>query len=137
MVRLSGRPDGGKRRRGGSDPQGQQSAHYDCDADVYIQPHREDAVGQPARAPRAVDASTGRERWALIAPEFFSASTKFQRQKDSDTTAIRIKYPSWEALATERKDYFWDGSIGIYQNADNTDIKIFPTMRRGGGGGSP
>ena len=81
---------------------------------------------------RAVDASTGRERWALIAPEFFSASTKFQRQKDSDTTAIRIKYPSWEALATERKDYFWDGSIGIYQNADNTDIKIFPTMRRGG-----
>jgi Tfp pilus tip-associated adhesin PilY1 len=30
------------------------------------------------------------------------------------------------------KDYFFDGSIGAFQNLDNTKVWIYPSMRRGG-----
>src|SRR5687768_17862546 len=32
----------------------------------------------------------------------------------------------------QKKDYFFDGTSGLYQNADNSQVWIFPTMRRGG-----
>lgn len=78
---------------------------------------------------RAVDASTGKERWALVAPEFYS---KFQRMHDNSPL---VSYPT---IATDitpapvAKDYFFDGSMGVYQNADNTKVWIYPAMRRGG-----
>jgi len=78
---------------------------------------------------RAVDASTGKERWALVAPEFYS---KFQRMHDNSPL---VSYPT---IATDitpapvAKDYFFDGSMGVYQNADNSSVWIFPSMRRGG-----
>ena len=81
---------------------------------------------------RAVDATTtgsqGRERWAYVAPEFYS---KFQRQKDN---VPLVSYPSIVALGTPSlpKDYFFDGSIGIFQNKDNSKVWIYPTQRRGG-----
>ncbi|MBP0635029.1 PilC/PilY family type IV pilus protein [Cupriavidus sp. AcVe19-6a] len=78
---------------------------------------------------RAVDSTTGAERWAFIAPEFFS---KFQRLKDNSPL---IDYPTTPAGVTPTpipKDYFFDGSIGVYQSANNSSVWIYPTMRRGG-----
>ena len=81
---------------------------------------------------RAVDATNagaqGKERWALIGPEFFP---KLQRLKDNQPL---VSYPSVVALGLPslRKDYFFDGSTGLYQTGDNSRVWIYPTQRRGG-----
>lgn len=76
---------------------------------------------------RAVDAGTGRERWAYVAPEHYS---KYQRLHDNRPL---VSYPNVDpALSPAPKDYFFDGSFGIYQNIDNSKVWIFPSMRRGG-----
>lgn len=79
---------------------------------------------------RAVQASTGRELWSFVAPEHF---TKLGRLLNNSPI---IKYPGDFSVGPEPKDYFFDGSTGVFQsfNADNTVSKalIFPTMRRGG-----
>ena len=79
---------------------------------------------------RAVDAATGKERWAFVAPEFFP---RLQRLKDNSPLI------SYAGMATgaitpapTAKDYFFDGAIGVYQNADNSKVWIYPAMRRGG-----
>src|SRR4029077_2869802 len=46
-----------------------------------------------------------------------------------------INYPSMPAGLTPApasKDYYFDGSIGVYQSANNSSVWIYPTMRRGG-----
>ncbi|MES2206271.1 MAG: PilC/PilY family type IV pilus protein [Pseudomonadota bacterium] len=78
---------------------------------------------------RAVNASTGQEQWAFVAPEFFS---KLQRQSDNSPLVSYPNLPSGLIPTPTPKDYFFDGSTGIYQNADNTNVWIYPTMRRGG-----
>jgi Tfp pilus tip-associated adhesin PilY1 len=35
-------------------------------------------------------------------------------------------------VAPTKKDYFFDGSAGLFQNKDNSLIWVFPSMRRGG-----
>ncbi|HAT32628.1 MAG TPA: hypothetical protein DCW29_17840 [Janthinobacterium sp.] len=78
---------------------------------------------------RAIDASSGRERWAFIAPEFFPTLSRLMSNNPL------INYPGMSASLTPtptRKDYYFDGSIGLYQNSDNTKVWIYPTMRRGG-----
>ena len=78
---------------------------------------------------RAVNAANGTERWAFVAPEFFSRLSRIRNNSP------RISYPgmSDEFIPTPRpKDYFFDGSIGVYQNASNSKVWIFPSMRRGG-----
>jgi len=78
---------------------------------------------------RAVDSATGAERWAFIAPEFFG---KLQRLMDNSPL---INYPTTPAGVTPTpipKDYFFDGSIGVYQSINNSKVWIYPTMRRGG-----
>ena len=77
---------------------------------------------------RAVDASNGKERWAFVAPTHYS---KLQRLKEN-TPAVDYKLGTVGATA---KDYFFDGSIGIYQAAaegTNPPVWIYPTQRRGG-----
>ncbi len=76
----------------------------------------------------ALNGSTGEERWAFIAPEFFP---KLQRLKDNTPL---ISYPSIVSLGltSAPKDYFFDGSFGIYQKKDNSKVWIYPTQRRGG-----
>lgn len=78
---------------------------------------------------RAVDADTGRERWAFVAPEHFS---RFQRLMDNSPLIYYPGMPGGITPTPTRKDYFFDGSIGLYQNADNTKVWIYPSMRRGG-----
>lgn len=76
---------------------------------------------------RAVDAATGKERWAFIAPEHYG---KFQRLKDN---APAVAFPGFVATpAPQRKDYFFDGSTGLYQSAGNSRVWIYPSQRRGG-----
>ncbi|MBK4735022.1 pilus assembly protein [Noviherbaspirillum pedocola] len=79
---------------------------------------------------RAIDASNGAERWAFIAPEFFG---KLQRLQ---TNSPLIAYPgmltSGITPTPTSKDYFFDGPIGLYQNADSSKVWIYPSMRRGG-----
>jgi Tfp pilus tip-associated adhesin PilY1 len=75
----------------------------------------------------AVDAASGIERWSFVAPEFFG---RLARLKDN---APLVRYPTMSPeLSASPKDYYFDGSTGLYQNADNSKVWIFPTMRRGG-----
>lgn len=79
---------------------------------------------------RAVNAQTGQEQWAFVAPEFYSRLNRLKTQSPL------ILYPneptSGVSPTPTKKDYFWDGSLGLYQNADNSKIWIYPSMRRGG-----
>ena len=79
---------------------------------------------------RAVNAATGAERWAFVAPEFYP---RLQRLKDNSPL---INYPGMLSSSITPtptgKDYFFDGAIGVYQNADNSKVWIYPGMRRGG-----
>jgi len=73
----------------------------------------------------------GGELWGLILPEFYG---KLNRQR-SDTPVLKL--PSTNAaLNPAPKDYFVDGSPGVYQqlNADGTVNKsyLYLSMRRGG-----
>jgi Tfp pilus tip-associated adhesin PilY1 len=78
---------------------------------------------------RAVNADTGVERWSLVAPEFYTRLARLQ------SNSPRVSYPNLPAGITPTptpKDYFFDGSTGLYQNADSSKVWIFPSMRRGG-----
>jgi len=77
---------------------------------------------------RALNAGTGVERWAFVAPEFFPRLSRLK----SNTPLVA--YPNMPALDIEpvKKDYFFDGSTGVYQDAASTKVWIYPTMRRGG-----
>ena len=79
---------------------------------------------------RAVEAKTGKELWSFLAPEHYS---KFTRLFENNPY-VRF-FGDSNAFSTP-KDYFFDGSIGVYQtfnsNGTSKDAWIFPTMRRGG-----
>ncbi len=78
---------------------------------------------------RAISGASGKELWAFIAPEHHG---KLKRLHDNSPI---IKYPSTPTGITptpQPKDYFFDGSAGILQNADSSKVWIYPTMRRGG-----
>jgi type IV pilus assembly protein PilY1 len=79
---------------------------------------------------RAINAKTGEERWSFIAPEFFP---RLARLKDQIPL---VAYPFPKSITPTPtptpKDYFFDGSTGVYQTADNAKVYIFPSMRRGG-----
>ena len=79
---------------------------------------------------RAVRGADGKELWSFIAPEHHA---KLRRLHDQSPL---VMYASMTApLPTPTptsKDYFFDGSAGLFQNADNSKIWMYPSMRRGG-----
>jgi Tfp pilus tip-associated adhesin PilY1 len=78
---------------------------------------------------RSVDAASGTERWSFVAPEFFS---RLARLKDNSPL---VSYPNLSSAISPSptpKDYFFDGSLGLYQNTDSSKVWIFASMRRGG-----
>jgi len=79
---------------------------------------------------RAVKASTGQELWSFVAPEHYA---KLQRLYDN---APNVRFFGDSSVGSNPKDYFFDGSTGVYQsfNADGTSntAYVFPSMRRGG-----
>lgn len=90
---------------------------------------------------RAINANssasaTGQEMWAFVAPEFWSGSANSSRLGRLASNQPLISYPGMNTTglspAPTPKDYFFDGSIGLYQNANNSRVWIFPVMRRGG-----
>ena len=78
----------------------------------------------------AVRGSDGKELWAFFAPEHHHKLRRLWRNEPL------IFYPDMEepfpSPTPTRKDYFFDGSAGLFQNADDTKILVFPSMRRGG-----
>jgi hypothetical protein len=74
--------------------------------------------------------SEGTELWGFIAPETYS---RLFRQKDNGTTTALINFPGVSgSVAKAPKDYFFDGSIGVYQKSSTGTVWIYPSMRRGG-----
>ena len=74
----------------------------------------------------------GNELWGFIAPETFS---RLYRLKDNGGTTNLIPFPADTVSGTvaagyARKDYFFDGGIGVYQK--DATVWIYPSMRRGG-----
>lgn len=78
---------------------------------------------------RAINAATGQEQWAFVAPEFYS---RLNRLKTQSPLILYPNQPAGIVPTPTKKDYFFDGPIGLYQNANNSNIWIYPTMRRGG-----
>ena len=80
---------------------------------------------------RAIDAATGTENWSFVPPESYAY---LQRLMDN-TPAVQTPYPTPPnqiAAPGSAPDFYFDGSTGVYQNADNSKVWIYPTMRRGG-----
>jgi type IV pilus assembly protein PilY1 len=87
---------------------------------------------------RAVKAEDGRELWSFIAREHFDKLARLYRNEpkirffgDGAVGQFEVGDEVRE-FQLERKDYFFDGSIGLLQNENNTRIWIYPSMRRGG-----
>ena len=89
---------------------------------------------------RAVNANTGAELWAFIAPEFYnpapvvppSTPTGFARLLYNSPQISFPNMPSGITPTPVPKDYYFDGSMGLYQATSNSSVVIYPTMRRGG-----
>jgi Tfp pilus tip-associated adhesin PilY1 len=75
---------------------------------------------------RAIKSNTGQELWSFVAPEHYG---KFLRLKQNTPL---VKYFGDTAPGLVRRDYFFDGGTGLYQNQANTEFRIFTTQRRGG-----
>jgi Tfp pilus tip-associated adhesin PilY1 len=76
-----------------------------------------------------IRASDGTEKWSFIAPEHHAKLKRLFENKP------KISGPGVSNLLSPTpipKDYFFDGSLGLYQNADNSKVWIFPSQRRGG-----
>lgn len=71
----------------------------------------------------------GNEYWGFIAPETYLelSRLKINTQKINFPTVASSLTPTPKA-----KDYFFDGSIGVFQRASTGNVWIYPTMRRGG-----
>ena len=82
------------------------------------------------RAVKAGDASTdGVEKWAFVAPEHYSTLGRLYNNSPV------IKFPTTNMAITPtptKRDYFFDGNIGVYQSPDLSTTHLFVTMRRGG-----
>jgi type IV pilus assembly protein PilY1 len=76
---------------------------------------------------RAIKGQTGQELWSFVAPDHHA---KLKRLYANNPI---IQYPNQPIdPAAQKKDYFFDGSLGIYQNADNSKVWVYASMRRGG-----
>jgi len=77
----------------------------------------------------AVDSGSGIERWSFLAPEFLARMYRLY----ANTPLVRYANIGSGIVPTPTpKDYFFDGSTGLYQSGDNSAIWIYPSMRRGG-----
>src|SRR3569833_1138369 len=81
-------------------------------------------------AVKAGNANTdGTEKWAFIAPEHYSQLGRLYNNSPV------IKFPTTSPAITPtpvKRNYFFDGNIGVYQSPDLATTHIFATMRRGG-----
>ncbi|MGE5526847.1 MAG: pilus assembly protein [Rhodospirillaceae bacterium] len=78
---------------------------------------------------RAVRTNDGVELWSFVAPEHHAS---LRRLVENSPLVSYPNLPSGITPTPTAKTYFFDGTAGLYQNADNTTVWVFPTMRRGG-----
>ncbi|MBI4207871.1 MAG: hypothetical protein HY527_22865 [Betaproteobacteria bacterium] len=78
---------------------------------------------------RAVRTGDGKELWSFIAPEHHA---KLKRLVDNEPIINFPNVPAGTDPTPQRKDFFFDGTMGLFQTIDNSQIWMFPTMRRGG-----
>jgi type IV pilus assembly protein PilY1 len=71
----------------------------------------------------------GNELWSFIPEEFF---TKLQRLYFNSPIVKLPSTPDGITPTPIAKDYFFDGSTGVYQNVADSKAYIFLTARRGG-----
>jgi type IV pilus assembly protein PilY1 len=80
----------------------------------------------------------GNELWAFVAPEHWSGTDSTGSWNLLDRVHSNyplIKFPGVTATGAAAKTYFFDGSIGGYQEVASgvlSKLWIYPTMRRGG-----
>ena len=84
---------------------------------------------QPLNGNLSIGSTTpGGEIWGFIPTEFF---TKFKRlYANSPPVALVLCRPRSTASRRRPKDYFFDGSTGVYQNGST--VSLFLSARRGG-----
>lgn len=82
--------------------------------------------------------TAGQELWAFAAPEFFPTAKLTGLDRLREDTPL-ISYPGLplDLMPTPvKRDYFFDGSIGAYEEIDDASaikkLYVYPTMRRGG-----
>lgn len=69
------------------------------------------------------------EKWAFVAPEHKATWNRLY----GNSPLIKFPNTSDSIVPTPTKrDYFFDGNIGVYQSSDLATTHIFATMRRGG-----
>ncbi len=71
---------------------------------------------------RAVRGDTGEEVWSFVAPEHFAFLPRLQ----ANTPKVNL------SGGLNGKPYFFDGSTGLLQNGDSSQVYIYPSQRRGG-----
>jgi type IV pilus assembly protein PilY1 len=77
----------------------------------------------------ALSSDTGIERWSFLAPEFLARMYRLY----ANTPLVRYANIGSGVVPTPTpKDYFFDGSTGLYQSSDGAKAWIYPSMRRGG-----
>lgn len=80
----------------------------------------------------ASGSTAGNELWGFVAPEHWS---KLDRVRTDSPLIAYPNVPSTLAPTPTPKTYFFDGSIGGYQEVNSTGVTrlwVYPTMRRGG-----
>lgn len=80
----------------------------------------------------AVSGNTGQELWSFVGPETYG---QLERLMDNQAL-IQAPAPTppgqTQTAGTQPKQFYFDGSTGVYQNSDNSKVWIYPAMRRGG-----
>ena len=105
---------------------------YGDDNDVYVFYGANDGIFRAVKggfASSEAGVSAGDERWGFIPVEFLTKLSRLRTQTPTISNA-------------NQKDYFWDGSTGVYTKDGNNDGKysdtsvdkvyLYPAIRRGG-----
>lgn len=72
--------------------------------------------------------SAGNELWSFVAPEHWAKLKRLKSNSPAITFPDAVYNPADPAPTP--KDYFFDGSIGVYR--EGSTVWVYPTMRRGG-----
>jgi type IV pilus assembly protein PilY1 len=75
------------------------------------------------------ESTDGIEKWAFVAPEHFSTLSRMYNNSPV------VKYPNTNMAilpTPAKRNYYFDGNIGVFQSANRSVTHIFPSMRRGG-----
>ncbi|MGH8517325.1 MAG: pilus assembly protein, partial [Panacagrimonas sp.] len=84
---------------------------------------------------RAISGATGKELWSFIAPEFLPRLERLHQNSPYvlfPNPANASSILSDDGVPRKPKDYFFDGSVGVYQTAGSSAVNLYVSQRRGG-----